>query len=102
MICDDMRYKIYTILLIILLFGLQYRLWIGEGSFAEVHALQQQLAEQQDKLEKLKQRNQALRAEVVSLKHEDTAIEARARTKLGMIRSGETYFQLIDRKETSQ
>jgi len=82
-------------LLIFLLLVLQYRLWVGEGSLAEVRALKRQLAAQQQELEQLQQRNEALRAEVQSLKEDDAAIEARARRELGMIREGETYFQLI-------
>lgn len=92
-----MHHKIYLILLITALLALQYRLWEGEGSFAEVYVLQEKLTEQNKALEQLKQRNAALRAEVKSLKEDDAAIEARARTELGMIRSGETYFQLIRR-----
>lgn len=92
-----MSWKLRTVfaLLIVLLLVLQYRLWVGEGSIAEVRALKRQLASQQGQLEELQQRNQALRAEVQSLKSDDAAIEARARSELGMIREGETYFQLI-------
>lgn len=96
-IIHRMRQKIYFFLLITALLGLQYRLWVGEGSFAEVYALHEKLDAQHLELETLKQRNAALRAEVVSLKQDDAAIEARARSELGMIRSGETYFQLIRR-----
>jgi len=85
-------------LLILMLLGLQYRLWVGEGSLAEVRALKKQLAKQQAQLQELQQTNQALRAEVQSLKQDDAAIEARARSELGMIREGETYFQLIKPK----
>ena len=82
-------------LLIFLLLMLQFRLWVGEGSLAEVRELKRQLAAQQTQLDQLQQRNEALRAEVESLKQDDSAIEARARQELGMIREGETYFQLI-------
>ena len=81
--------------MIFLLAMLQYRLWVGEGSVAGVRELKRQIAEQQLELEQLQQRNEALRAEVQSLKEDDAAIEARARRELGMIREGETYFQLI-------
>jgi cell division protein FtsB len=82
-------------LLIFLLAMLQFRLWVGEGSVAEVRELKRQIAAQQLELEQLQQRNEALRAEVQSLKEDDAAIEARARRELGMIRKDETYFQLI-------
>ena len=82
-------------LLLFLLVMLQFRLWVGEGSVAEVRELKRQIAAQQRELAQLQQRNEALRAEVQSLKEDDAAIEARARRELGMIREGETYFQLI-------
>ena len=81
--------------LMVLLILLQYRLWVGKGSLAEVRALERQLAEQQARITALEARNQALRAEVESLRKDDDAIEARARSELGLIRDGETYFQLI-------
>jgi len=92
-----MSWKLKTVfaVLIALLLVLQYRLWVGEGSLAEVRALKRQLAAQQQELEALRQNNQALRAEVQSLKSDDAAIEGRARSELGLIREGETYFQLI-------
>mgnify|MGYP001948495864 CR=1 FL=1 len=92
-----MNAKLKTILIVVilLLLGLQYRLWVGDGSLAEVESLRQQLDVQQKELDELKQHNETLRAEVLSLKEDDAAIEARARSELGMIREGETYFQLI-------
>lgn len=85
--------------LILLFLMLQYRLWVGEGSIAEVRELRRQLAQQQQELHALQQNNAALRAEVESLRSDDAAIEARARSELGLIREDETYFQLI-RPET--
>ncbi len=77
-----------------LLAGLQYRLWVGEGSFAHVAQLKQQIAEQQRENEQLLERNRVLTAEVVELKQGLETIEERARRELGMIRNGETLFQL--------
>jgi cell division protein FtsB len=87
--------KILIVVLVLVLLGLQYRLWVGEGSIAEVRGLKRQLAEQETALLELKQRNEVLSAEIQSLKEDDAAVEARARSELGMIRKGETYFQLI-------
>lgn len=77
-----------------LLAGLQYRLWIGEGSLAHVAQLKQQIAEQQRENEQLEERNRVLAAEVVELKQGLETVEERARHELGMIRDGETLFQL--------
>lgn len=91
----SLKFRLLAILLLVLFVGLQYRLWVGEGSMAEVSMLRQQLLEQRAELEDLGERNAALRAEVDDLKRGLRAIEARARSELGMIREGETYFQLV-------
>lgn len=82
--------------LVLILLILQYRLWVGEGSLAEVHALRQQIEQQRATLERLRRRNQALQAEVEDLKGGLEAIEERARSELGMIREGEIFYQVIE------
>jgi cell division protein FtsB len=95
------RLQLLFAVLILILFGLQYRLWVGEGSLAEVSALRQQLADQRVELRNLQERNATLRAEVEDLKEGLAAIEARARSELGLIRQDETYFQLLPRETLS-
>jgi cell division protein FtsB len=95
------RLQLLFAVLILILFGLQYRLWVGEGSLAEVSALRQQLADQRVELRNLQERNATLRAEVEDLKEGLAAIEARARSELGLIRWDETYFQLLPRETPS-
>ena len=86
-------------ILFILLLLLQFRLWVGEGSLAEVHNLKKEIAIQKQELERLRQRNRALAAEVQDLKKGLEAIEERARSELGMIRKGETFYQIIESEE---
>ena len=83
-------------ILVILLLVLQFRLWVGEGSLAEVHGLKKEIAVQEAELEKLRERNRALEAEVMDLKQGLEAIEERARNELGMIREGEVFYQVIE------
>jgi cell division protein FtsB len=96
--------RILIVVLLLLLLLLQYRLWVGEGSLAEVHALQQDIATQKAELERLRQRNAALQAEVSDLKQGLDAVEERARSELGMIRDGEIFYQIIEQqpKEESE
>lgn len=91
---------VFAVLLVILL-GLQYRLWVGEGSLAEVAMLKRQLARQSAELGALRELNATLQAEVDDLKQGLAAIEARARSELGLIREDETYFQLLETDEAS-
>lgn len=83
-------------ILVLLLVWLQYRLWVGEGSLAEVYNLRREITLQQQEIERMKQRNKVLEAEVLNLKTGLEALEERARTELGMIRDGEVYYQVVE------
>ncbi len=85
--------KFLTISLVIMLVLLQIKLFTGNGSIVQVHGLQKEVALQQENVEKLKERNQTLEAEVQDLKHRLGALEERARTDLGMIRGKESFYQ---------
>ena len=83
-------------ILFVLFLWLQYRLWVGEGSLAEVHNLRREIERQQTELQRLEQRNRVLEAEVLDLKSGLEALEERARSELGMIREGEIFYQVIE------
>lgn len=87
--------SLITILVVILLV-LQYRLWFADGGLAEVHRLGQRVEEQERENERLRERNRALAAEVRDLKSGLDAVEARARAELGMVRDGETFYQVVE------
>lgn len=86
-----------TLLLLLILCFLQYKLWIGNGSLTEVHHLKQGRQELRAENEQLAERNESLAAEVMDLKHGQEAVEERARSELGMIKSNETFYQIVDR-----
>ena len=88
--------KIINAVLITLIVLLQYKLWIGEGSLADVWRLHQAIAAQTQENSTLAERNAALDAEVKDLKQGLAAIEERARYDLGMIKQDETFFQIIE------
>ena len=94
--------RILIAILVLMLVTLQYRLWVGEGSMAEVHTLRQEIAIQKDKLKSLRLRNQALHAEVVDLKKGLEAIEERARSELGLTREGEEFYQVVPEGEAAR
>lgn len=78
-----------------LLLLLQYKLWIGDGGLLEVWQLHHSLRTEARENERLRERNKALEAEVRDLKIGLEALEERARTELGMIRDGETFYQIV-------
>lgn len=88
--------KFVTILLGLLLLLLQYPLWLGDGSFSKVWRLQESVEVQKKANSELEVRNASLEAEVLDLKQGLDAIEERARTELGMIKQGETFYQVVN------
>jgi len=86
---------LWTIMVIVILL-LQVRLWVGEGSFAQVWALEQSIAEQREENAELATRNECLYAEVRNLRNEQGAVEERARMNLGLIREDETFFLVVE------
>ncbi|WP_447593042.1 cell division protein FtsB [Aquipseudomonas campi] len=82
--------------LLLVLSGLQYRLWVGDGSLAQVTDLNRQITEQKGENERLLERNRILEAEVLELKRGMETVEERARHELGMVKEGETLYQLAE------
>ena len=88
--------RVLLLLLALLLALLQYKLWFGNGGQREVEALRVQVAKQEAENLKLQQRNEALKAEVEDLKSGEAAVEERARSELGMVKPGETFYRVIE------
>jgi len=88
--------KILVGILIVLLCLLQYRLWFGDANIAEVQQYKRRIEELKQQAVVFQVRNEALKAEVRDLKQGIEAIEERARRDLGMIKEGETFFQIIE------
>jgi cell division protein FtsB len=83
-------------LLIILI---QYPLWLADGGFITVLEKNKQIKIQQKINSSLKKENDALIAEVKDLKKGTKVFEERARSELGMIKEGEIFFQIINKKK---
>ena len=88
--------RVLLLLLALLLAGLQYTLWLGNGGHQEVAGLRQQVATQQVENLRLQERNGALAAEVEDLKSGEDAVEERARSELGMIKPGEKFYRVVE------
>ncbi|MBK1852671.1 MULTISPECIES: septum formation initiator family protein [unclassified Marinobacter] len=88
--------KLLWAFMVVLILLLQVRLWVGEGSFAQVWTLEQSIAEQREENAELSTRNARLYAEVRNLRNEQGAVEERARMNLGLIRNDETFFLVVE------
>ncbi len=64
--------------------------------------LRERIENQTEKNQQLYERNEVLAAEVKDLKSGFDAIEERARMELGMIREGETFFQVIEKDRVNK
>lgn len=82
--------------LIVILLLLQYRLWFSHDGLPSVLYLHRQVEIQRQDNGVLEQRNQLLAADVHDLKSGMDALEERARNDMGMIKSQETFFQIIE------
>lgn len=82
--------------LLLLLGGLQYRFWLGDGGVKELREMNRQIEAQRSENARLLERNRILEAEVRELKQGMETVEERARHELGMVKEGETLFQLTE------
>ena len=87
-----MLMRILTLLLLMLLTTLQYRLWVSEDGFREVWRLEDRVEAQTAENRHLKDQNDQLNAEVEDLKSGFSALEERARSDLGMVGSDENFY----------
>jgi cell division protein FtsB len=76
--------KLLTVILMLLTGLIQYPLWLGKGGWFRVWEVDRQIATQRETNTKLQARNNALDAEVRSLKQG---------YELGLIKQDEIFFQ---------
>ena len=87
--------KLLWSVLVLIILCLQYRLWIGSGSYAEVWMLQEKVEQQIAKNKALESRNNRLNEEVLDLKSGYDVIEERVRFDLGMIKEDESFYMVV-------
>ena len=78
---------------------LQYKLWLGEDSVRTLNMLEAEVQAQRELNESLERRNRLVEIEVLDLKNGLEAVEERARSELGMIEKGETFYLLVPQKK---
>lgn len=88
--------RVLVLVLAVMLAWLQYRLWFGAGGQGELAQLREAIARQERDNDGRQQRNDALAAEVEDLKSGEAAVEERARSELGMIKPGETFYRVVE------
>ena len=86
----------------LLAFMLFVRLWVGAGSLPEIWDLEAQIARLTRLNEEQEALNRQLQSDVTELAKDDSAIEDHARSELGMIKDGESFYQIILREDAPQ
>jgi cell division protein FtsB len=88
--------RVLVVIGAVVLIGIQVRLWFSDvGVFARSD-LEARVADQAQRTHELEERNRRLAIEVVALKSGPAGVEARARSELGMIKNGETFYLIVD------
>jgi cell division protein FtsB len=87
--------KWLAIALVVVVALLQFRLWVSDDGVRELGRLQEAVAAQHAENQRLADRNRQLAAEVRDLKSGLAALEERARSELGMVTGGETFYQVV-------
>ena len=93
--------KIILYALLGLLLALQYPLWLGSGGLVSLWKLKSEIKAQKVENANLLQHNRALEAEVLDLKQGLASAEERARLELGMVKKGESFYQIIENQNRS-
>ena len=70
---------------------------ITKGQLRQI--IREEIEKVKSENESLKERNLSLTAEVFNLKQGHEAIEEIARSEMGMVKDGETFYQIIDSAE---
>jgi cell division protein FtsB len=81
---------------------LQLKLWVSDGGIRELWELKAKVEAQSAENAALAARNTVLEAEVRDLKEGLDAVEERARTELGMVKSNETFYQVTPVRAASE
>ncbi|NKB64593.1 MAG: cell division protein FtsB [Gammaproteobacteria bacterium] len=85
-----------TPLLILAFLGLQYALWFGDKNAFDLYRLDKAADALATENDIARNRNSNLRAEVIDLKQGGETVETLARSQLGLIKKGETFYQIIE------
>ena len=92
---SDLRWQLLATALLAMLIFLQYHLWFAPGGLCDWWQLKKKLSQQMRENTSLKKRNDLLSFQVRRLQNSQDAVEARARSELGMIKNNETYYQIV-------
>lgn len=87
--------KTMNIALLATLMLLQFALWTGDKNVFDLYLLKQSKTQTEQEITRLTLRNDRFLAQINDLKNGGSSIETLARQELGLIKEGETFYQVI-------
>jgi cell division protein FtsB len=91
--------KVIIGILVMLFFVLQYELWYSSGGILDILHLKHEINQQTDVTKNIAEKNAMIEKEIYYLKNSKEAVEERAREELGMVKKGETFYQVVHEKK---
>ena len=89
-------FRLCIFLLLLVTVGFQLRLWSGPGSFAHLSRLEERVQRHTSENDSARARNDLFKAEILDLKNGLEGVEEIARSELGLIKNGETFFLVVE------
>ena len=96
-----LKVKLVLAVFVVMLILLQYALWGGKQNVIDLYRLNRQVVDVRNENHEFQSRNDQLHEDVIDIKSRLGAIESLARFDLGLIKPGETYYQIV-RSESDQ
>ena len=90
-----MAARLLSVGLFILLLLLLYGLFFGKQNLVDLMGQQARLTQLTEETKVLRERNERIRVDVNDIKTRLGAIEGLARSELGLIKPGETFYQIL-------
>jgi cell division protein FtsB len=87
--------RILAVFLVAILIFVWYLLFIGDNGLTKYLKLKHQIVVVENQNKELAKQNAALYAKIDILKKNPEATESKARSDLGMVKKGETFYQIV-------
>ena len=87
--------RFFIIIGVIIFLLLQYSLWFSQNGLWSAHHLTQDMAALKNENKKISDENDGLKNNIQALKHDPNVIAEKARENFGMIKPGETYYDIV-------
>ena len=90
-----LKVKLVLAVFVVIVILLQYALWAGKKNVNDLYRLNRQVEVVRNENHEFQNRNDRLHVDVIDIKSRLGAIESQARFDLGLIKSGETFYQIV-------